>query len=174
MQLAISVLGDQTKEFIAETLSAVSACHCNVLELRSSNLTQITAIYMLMDGNWNHIAKLEGMLDAIAKRLLMQISFLRPKIDQRVPLGIPYTLETISIDKKDLLVDITTFLIEREVIIEEITASRHQAAFFNNTVFSSKFILLVPDQIRVFTLREEFLDFCDNLNIDAILEPIKR
>jgi glycine cleavage system transcriptional repressor len=174
MQLAISVLGNKTNEFIAETLAAVNACQCSVLELRTSNLTQITAVYMLMEGNWNHIARLEGMLDAVAKRLTMLISFLRPETNVRLPTGVPYTLETISMDKRDLLFHVTSFLVEHNIVIEEITASRHQAAFFNNMVFSSKFILLVPDDVRILSLREEFLDFCDNLNIDAILEPIKR
>lgn len=174
MQLAITVLGNKTSDFVSETLSAVSVCQCSVLELRTANLTQITALYFLIDGNWNHIAKLEGMLDAAAKRLAVQISFLRPEVEAPMPMGVPYTLETISMDKKDLLFAVTSFLIERGIIVEEITASRHHAAFFNNTVFSSKFILLVPDNVRILSLREEFLDFCDSLNIDAILEPVKR
>jgi len=174
MQLAITVLGNKSNDFLAETLSAISACQCSILELRTSNLMQITALYLLMDGNWNHIAKLEGMLDVIAKRLALQISFLRPESESSMPEGVPYMLETISMDKKDLLFAVTAFLLERGIVIEEITASRHQAAFFNNIVFSSKFILLAPDDVRILTLREEFLDFCDTLNIDAILEPIKR
>jgi len=64
--------------------------------------------------------------------------------------------------------------LDRGICIEEITASRHQAAFFNTPVFSTKFVLLVPPEVRILSLREEFLDFCDSLNIDAILEPIKR
>lgn len=174
MQLAITVLGNKTNEFIVETLSAASSCQCNVLEMRTSNLTQVAGLYLLMDGNWNHIAKLEGILDAMAKRLVMQISFLRPETNNRGPAGVPYTLETISMDKKDLMFSVTSFLVERGIVIEEITASRHQASFFNNTVFSSKYILLVPEHVRILSLREEFLDFCDSLNIDAILEPIKR
>ncbi|QWF71411.1 transcriptional regulator [Methylomonas paludis] len=174
MQLAISVLGNKTKDLVVETLAAVSACQCHVLELRTSNLTQLTALYVLINGNWNHIAKLEGLLDAIAKRNGVNINFMRPEKDQLTESGVPYTLETISLDKKDILVAVTTFLVERGIVIEEITASSHQTAFFSNTVFSSKFILLVPDDVRILSLREEFLDFCDNLNIDAILEPIKR
>lgn len=174
MQLAITVLGNKNDEFLPETLTALSACQCNVVELRTSNLTQTTAVYILINGNWNQIARLEGMLDVIAKRFSLQINFLRPQVDKAIQAGVPYTLETISLDKKDLLFAITSFLFEHGILIEEITASRHQAAFFNNTVFSSKFILLVPDDVRVLSLREEFLDFCDNLNIDAILEPIKR
>ena len=135
MQLAISVLGNKTDDFIAETLTAISSCQCSVLELRTSNLTQVTALYMLMTGNWNHIAKLEGLLDAIAKRLNLQITFLRPEIDNRLPEGVPYTLETISMDKKDLMFAVTTFLLEHGIVIEEITASRHRRLFLTTRYF---------------------------------------
>lgn len=174
MQLAISVLGNKSSDFLIESLSAVSACQCRILELRTAGMQQITSLFMLMDGNWNHIAKLEGMLDVLAKRLLMQISFMRPEDAVPQPEGVPYMLETISMERKDLMFAIASFLLQRGILIEEITASQHQAPFFSNTVFSSKFILLVPDDVRILSMREEFLDFCDNLNIDAILEPIKR
>ncbi|NNF67977.1 MAG: glycine cleavage system protein R, partial [Gammaproteobacteria bacterium] len=31
----------------------------------------------------------------------------------------------------------------------------------------------VPGQIHIAGLREEFMEFCDRLNLDAILEPVK-
>ena len=31
----------------------------------------------------------------------------------------------------------------------------------------------VPGKLHVAQLREEFMDFCDSLNLDAILEPVK-
>lgn len=177
MQLAITVLGKKTDGFIAEVLSAISACQCNILELRTSNLTRITTAYLLIDGNWNHVAKLEGLLDAIRNRFEVQISLLRPDdMVENQPLqeGVPYTLETISMDKRDLMFAVTSFLLERGIVIEEISASRHPAMMFHNSIFSSRFLLLVPAEVRILSLREEFLDFCDSINIDAILEPIKR
>lgn len=174
MQLAITALGNKANGFIVEILSALSACQCNVVELRTSNLTEITAAYFLISGNWNHIAKLEGILEALKARFEVQMSFLRPDETPPVLEGVPYTLETISMDKNDVLFAVTSFLLDREICIEEVTASLHQAAFFNTPVFSTKFVLLVPPEVRILSLREEFLDFCDSLNIDAILEPIKR
>jgi len=87
---------------------------------------------------------------------------------------VPYTLETISVEKKDLLFAVTSFLTERGILVEEVAASRHNDGVFGNPIFSSKFLLLVPPHVGILSLREEFLDFCDSLNIDAILEPIKR
>ena len=177
MQLAISILGHNADGFIAEILSAISTCQCSVVELRTSNLTEITSAYILIDGNWNYVAKLEGLLDAIRNRFQVQISLLRPQEFDPPPTveeGVPYTLETISMDKKDLLFELTSFLLARGIIIDEISASLHPAMLFKNQIFSTRFTLLVPPDVRILSLREEFLDFCDSLNIDAILEPIKR
>lgn len=177
MQLAISVLGNKTDGFIAEILAAISTCQCSVLELRTANLTEITSVYVLIDGNWNHVAKLEGLLEIMQNRFQVQISFFRPQdfvSSAALQKGVPYTLETISMEKKDLVFELSSFLLERGIVIDEINASLHSAALFNNQVFSTRFLLMVPPDVRILSLREEFLDFCDSLNIDAILEPIKR
>lgn len=174
MQLTISALGNQSTHFIAEVLAAISSCECNVLELRSSRLTHVTAAYLLVDGNWNHIAKLESILESLQKRLEINIHTLRPETSHIENEGIPYTLETISLDRNNVIENITSFLFDREIIIEEINASCYQAPYIQTPIFSTKFILLIPPEVRLFALREEFLDFCDNLNIDAIIEPIKR
>ena len=73
MQLAITVLGNHQINFIAEILPAIRDCNCNILEIRSSRLAQSTAAYLLIQGNWNQIAKLESTLDVIQNRLDIKI-----------------------------------------------------------------------------------------------------
>ena len=31
----------------------------------------------------------------------------------------------------------------------------------------------IPADMQIAALREEFMDFCDQLNLDAVIEPIK-
>ncbi|MDO9424064.1 MAG: ACT domain-containing protein [Methylobacter sp.] len=174
MQLAITALGNHKSNFIAEILPAVRDCKCNILEIRSSRLAQSTAAYLLISGNWNQIAKLESTLDIIQKRLDIKIHILRPDQKDKPKECIPYSLETISLDRDNVTESITSFLFDREIDIEEISGSCYQAPYIQTSVFSTKFVILIPPQLHLLTLREEFMDFCDQLNIDAILEPIKR
>lgn len=174
MQLAITALGNHPINFIAEILAAIRDCKCNILEIRSTCLAQSTAAYLLVQGNWNQIAKLEGCLDVIERRMSIKIHSLRPEPRNKSGEFIPYSLETLSLDRDNVVESITAFLISRDISIEEIIASSYQAPYIQNTVFSSKFIILIPPQLHLLSLREEFMDFCDQLNIDAILEPIKR
>ena len=40
-------------------------------------------------------------------------------------------------------------------------------------MFSVQMSVNVPARIHVSQLREDFMDYCDALNLDAILEPVK-
>ncbi|MEQ1528426.1 MAG: ACT domain-containing protein [Methylococcales bacterium] len=174
MQLAITALGNNQTHFISEILPAVRDCNCNILEIRCSRLAQSSAAYLLIQGNWNQVAKLENVLDSIQKRLNIKIHTLRPDSKEKAKDYLPYSLETISLDRDNIIEAITAFLFERDIDIEEIVGSSYQAPYIQSAVFSTKFVVLVPPQLQLLNLREEFLDFCDQLNIDAILEPVKR
>ncbi len=174
MQLTISALGNNTTHFITDILAAVSSCNCNVVELRSSLLAHTTAAYLLVSGNWNHIAKLESTLDLLQKRLEINIHTLRPELIHKSREGIPYSLETMSLDRPNIIDSITSFLFEHDIRIEEIYASSYHAPYIKTPVFSTKFILIFPPEVRILVFREEFLEFCDTLNIDAIIEPVNR
>lgn len=179
MQLGITVLGNRNDQVMIDILAAISTCQCSILELRTANLTRLVSAHMLVEGSWNRVAKLENLLETLKVRHEVSLCLLRPadgesELHNPSEEGVPYSLETISMEKQDLLYAIASFLIEHGILLEEIAANRYQAMFFNNTVFSSKFVLMVPADVKILSFREEFLDFCDSLNIDAIFEPIKR
>jgi glycine cleavage system transcriptional repressor len=174
MQITITALGNIQTNFIAEILPAIRDCKCTILEIRLSRLAQSTAAYLLIQGNWNQVAKLENTLDSLQKRLEIKIHTFRPDQKDKGKDCIPYSLETISLDRDNVTESITSFLFDREIEIEEITGSCYQAPYIQTSVFSTKFVILIPPQLHLLSLREEFLEFCDQANIDAILEPIKR
>ena len=40
-------------------------------------------------------------------------------------------------------------------------------------MFSAQISIGIPASAHISSLREDFLEFCDTLNLDAILEPLK-
>jgi glycine cleavage system transcriptional repressor len=40
-------------------------------------------------------------------------------------------------------------------------------------MFSVQMAVNIPATVHISGLREEFMDFCDQLNVDAIMEPVK-
>lgn len=174
MQLAITVLGNRQTQFIEHILPAISRCKCNIVEISLNDLAESTAAFLLIEGNWNHIAKLENIFDGIEKQLKIYINKVRQDKTATDKAGLPYTLEAMSMDQSNIVLNIASFLSERNIHIEEIKGSRYLAPYIQTPIFSTKFIIIIPSEQRLLQLREDFLDFCDQANLDAILEPIKR
>jgi glycine cleavage system transcriptional repressor len=174
MQLTITVLGYTQSNFINRILSAVTDCNCSILEMRANRLITCTAAYLLVNGEWNQIAKLETLLESLEKKLEIKIHRLRPGKFTSKDEYTPYTLETVSLERQDALLSVTTFIAKHNITVEEISSSRYQDSYSLSELVTTRLILLVPLEIRILNLREEFLEFCDQINIDAILEPIKR
>ena len=174
MQLVITVLGHNRVKFIAEILATIRECKCSIVEIRFSRLGDGDAAYLLIQGNWNQIAKFENLIEPLQKKLDVKINLLRPEREQKEKEFLPYSLETLSVDRENIIEAILSFLTMRGIEIEEVSGSSYQAPYISTSVFATKLIVLIPPEIRLLSLREDFLDFCDQLNIDAILEPIKR
>ncbi len=174
MQLTITVLGYTKSNFIERILFAVNDCKCSILEMRANRLMACTAAYFLVNGEWNQIAKLENLLENLEKKLEIKIHLLRPGKFISHDDFTPYSLETVSLERQDALQSIIAFISDHDLTIEEISSSRYVDSYSQSELVTTRFILLVPAGIRILNLREEFLEFCDHINIDAILEPIKR
>jgi glycine cleavage system transcriptional repressor len=175
MQLAITILGTKPAESITDILNAVNAHKCTILELSFSDLSHsAAAAYFLVEGNWNCLAKLETALEHLQKRLNITITSLHLEEQEFSSEYIPYTLEIISINQDGILQDLLTFLATHCIIAKELQAHCYPAPYTQTPIFSAKCVLLIPFDIQLLSFREELLDFCDNANIDAVFEPIKR
>lgn len=175
MQLAITILGKKSTLFINDILTAITTHKCNILEFRLSDFSHsITVAYLLLEGNWNHLAKLETAFEHLQKRFDLKIATLHLDEQEIVCEYIPYKLEIIGINQDGIFEDILTFLESRHIIAKEIKSNCYSAAYTETLLFSAKFVLVIPIYIQLMRFRDELFDFCDSLNVDAVFEPIKR
>ncbi len=175
MQLVVTVLGEDRYDLIMEITRTIKDCKCAILESRMTELEAEFAGHLLVEGNWNHIVKLENSLEILSSRLNLKIAALRCRdMEDREEQGLPYAIDVFATDNSNNLHELCIFLTTRNVKIVDMTTSRYPAAYSNTPVFLAHIIVTIPATQRIVSLRDEFLDFCDQLNIDAILEPIKR
>jgi glycine cleavage system transcriptional repressor len=176
MQLAITVLGEDRSDLIVELTRTIKDCKCSILESRMTELGTQFAGHVLVEGNWNHIVRLESSLDIQANRIGLKISTLRTK-DQDTPeeqQGLPYAIDVFATDQLNNIHELSVFLANRQIKIVDLSTSRYPAPFSGTPLFLAHMIVKIPLGMRIITLRDEFLDFCDQQNLDAILEPVKR
>jgi len=148
-------------------------CGGNILESRMTALGNEFAMLMLVAGNWHTPAKLEGELGKLAEASGLSINSRRteprpPRTDM-----VSYSVDVVCLDQPGVLHSLAGFFSSRGIDIGDISTRSYSAAHTGAPMFSVYMVVHVPTRIHIAALREEFLDLCDQMNLDAILEPLK-
>ena len=172
-QLVLSALGGDKPGLIDELSRCILNSGCNIVDSRMTVLGGDFAILLLVDGNWNNIAKLESQITQIEERLGLTITARRT-----TPKGIgkdllPYGVDVVALDQPGIVHNLAGFFSKRKINIQEMTTSSYSAAHTGTLMFSVHLTIDIPATLQISVLREEFMDFCDQLNLDAVIEPVK-
>ena len=172
-QLVLSALGADRPGIIEELSRAVLDCGCNILDSRMAVLGGDFALLLQLAGNWNTLAKLEDQLPGLEERLSLKISSRRTQESPLVRNLMPYAVEVVAMDQPGIVHHLARFFSQREINIQEMITSSYPAAHSGTPMFSVHLRVSIRGNIRISDLREEFAEFCDNLNLDAVIEPVK-
>lgn len=171
--IAVSAIGTDRTGLVHELTKVISDCGGNIGESRMASLGSEFAMVMLIAGNWHSLAKLETELKKFADSAGLTINLRRtepraPRTDQ-----LPYSIDAVCLDQSGVVSSISGFCSSRGIDIAEVSTRSYPAAHTGAQMFSVQMVVNVPSRLHLAHLREEFMEFCDSLNLDAILEPVK-
>ena len=171
--LVVTALGEYAPRQIEQISKAMADCGCNINDCRTTILGAEFSMLMLASGSWDAIAKIEQLLPKLAPELGLTIQLKRSKL--RKPAGklMPYAIDVICADRPKVVHDITKFFADNAIEIQELCTSTYKASHTETQMFSLHMTINIPTDTSISTLRGEFLEFCDRLNLDAIMEPVK-
>ncbi len=159
-------LVDVLSEHIVESGSQID-------ESRMSVLGSEFAILMLITGNWNALAKLEAMTSRLEEKLGLRIHTNRTLQRAQSEAYVPYAIEVVTLNRSGVVNEVAHFFALRNINIEDVFTSTYPAPHTGTCMFSLHMTIAVPGDLSLAGLRGEFMDFCDDLNLDAILAPVK-
>lgn len=171
--LVISAIGKDRPAILQDLSRAIRDNSCNVVESRMTLLGSDFAILLLISGNWNTITRLEAQLPRLCEQL--ELSLACRRTGEREPRRdlIPYAIDAVCVDQPGIVFNLADFFTEREIVIADLSTRSYQAANTGAPMFAVQMAVNIPAGIQVAALREDFMEFCDQLNLDAIMEPIK-
>ncbi len=173
-QLVISALGEDRPGIVNDLSHAIYQLGCSISDSRMTILGGEFAMLLLVEGPWNQLAKLEGQIKELEKKLSMTIV---SRHTQHLPAHgdkLPYSVEVVALDNPGIIHKLSNFFAQRHINIEELITSTYSAPHTGTQMFSVELNVSVPAQTQITELRDEFMDFCDTMNLDAILEPLKK
>ncbi len=171
--LAVSAIGSDRTGMVHELTRVVTECGGNISESRMANLGSEFAMLLLVSGNWHALAKLETELKRLAETSSLSIHLRRTEPRTTRTDMLPYSIDVVCLDQTGIVAGLAGFFASRGIDIAEVSTRSYPAAHTGAPMFSVQMIVNIPSRIHIAHLREEFMEFCDSLNLDAILEPVK-
>ena len=171
--IVISAVGQDRAGVVHELTRAVLDCGGNIAESRMSALGSEFAMLLLVSGNWHTLARLESELKRVEEEAGLTITLRRTESRQSRDDMVPYAVDVVCLDQAGIVYNLAGFFAGRNIDIAELNTRSYSAAHTGAPMFSVQMSVNIPATVHISALREEFMDFCDQLNLDAIMEPVK-
>lgn len=171
--LAISAIGTDRLGLVHDLTKVISDCGGNISESRMASLGNEFAMVLLVAGNWHSLAKLESELARFATESGLTLHIQRTEARSPRTDLLPYSIDAVCLDQSGIVAALAGFCTSRGIDIAEVATRIYPAAHTGALMFAVQMIVNVPAKLHLAHLREEFMEFCDSRNLDAILEPVK-
>lgn len=171
--LVITAMGQDRPGIVDEFSRAILNCGCNVGDSRMAVLGGEFTMVLLVSGNWNAVAKLETALPRLEQQHSLSIQSKRTEPRTETDNLVPYAVEVVSIDHPGIVHDVSNFFARRGINIEDLYTSRYPAPHTGASMYALHLTVGIPADTSIATVRGEFMDFCDDLNLDAMMAPVK-
>ncbi len=165
--------GKQSHRLIEELTRAILDCSCSIADSRISNLGAESSILMKISGSWDAIAKFEDTVPKLATQLGLSIKTNRVEAVKLTSGMMPYAIDAVCADRLGVVYEIARFMADNDLQIQDLYTNTYQAANTTTQMFSVHMTINIPADTAISMVRNDFMDFCDRLNLDAIMEPVK-
>jgi glycine cleavage system transcriptional repressor len=171
--LLINAFAAQSHSPLVTVAKRIADCGCNLAEARVAALGRDVSVLALAFGSWDAIAKLESALARLERDEQIRLIYFRTGAKQLQSNLLPYVVEVIAADKPGILFQIAEFFQHHNISIEQLQSTRYRAMQTGADMFSAQITVGIPASTHIAALRDDFLEFCDGLNLDAIMDPVK-
>lgn len=168
--LVITALGSDQPGIVNKLSTVILDQGCNIADSRMAVLGGEFAIILLINGSSSDIKALERQLDSQQQQLGLTIITRRTHSRQGDKQRQPCTVEAEALDHPGIVQQLAGFFAKRNINIENLNTGSSQAAHTGTTMFHLQMHIDAPADTDIDALRDQFIDFCEALNIDANLE----
>ncbi|WP_079202657.1 MULTISPECIES: glycine cleavage system protein R [Pseudomonas] len=169
--LVISALGPNAMELTNVLCRTSNENRCAVVSTRLSRHGEFSALVLQISGSWDALARLESSLPALAKKHAFTVNVTRSAAAENRPQALPYVAYVSSAYRPDILNELCQFFIDHNVELESLTCDTYLAPQTGGTMLNATLTVTLPAGTQISWLRDQFLDFSDALNLDALIEP---
>ena len=172
-QLLIQALAPSSQSPLLALARRIADAGCNLSESRVSTIGTEISLMLLASGAWDALAKLETALTKLARDESLRLVHYRTSPRENSAHLLPYLVEVVAADRPGIVAGVVEFFSQHDISVEQLNSTRYQAMQTGADMFQAQFTIGIPADIHIAALRDDFLELCDGLNLDAIMDPVK-
>jgi glycine cleavage system transcriptional repressor len=165
--MVITALGADRPGIVDQLSKLLYSQQLNIEDSRMSSLAGSFAILLLVTGSDQAIAEFSSKVAQIENELQMRLLVRRSETETTMDSLVPYRVEVVAMDHPGIVHNLAGFFSSRQINIVDLETDCYPAAHTGTPMFSMLMTIGVPAEVSIKKLRAEFLDTCDQLNIDA-------
>ena len=131
------------------------------------------AMLMLVSGSWHTLSRLEKKLEKLTVDDNLSVSIRKTSEPVIKEDRMPYAVDVVSLDQQGIVFSLANFFTSHDIEIADVATRHYSAAHTGAPMFEVQMAVNIPASLHVAQFRDEFHEFCDQMNMDAILEPVK-
>jgi glycine cleavage system transcriptional repressor len=170
-QLIINLFGQLSASQLADLLGLIQQQQCRALDSHLMAFEQRVVFALRIAGNWDRVTRVESVLREFAKRQALEIQVQHEKTAAEREPVLPYILDAIGLESADMLAAITRFCAKQEVVLRDISTRAYRPARSSERLIQLRAQVALPARCHLGQFKSDFFDLCDNLNLDAAIEP---
>ncbi|MBT8097140.1 MAG: glycine cleavage system protein R [Woeseia sp.] len=171
--IVLSAIGTDRAGVVNDLSKVILDSGGNIEESRMTALGTEFAMLLLVSGNWHTLGKLESNLDKLSKERDLTISIKKTTARDNNEKSMPYAVDVVALDQPGIVFQLAHFFASRKIEIADMATRSYAAAHSGSPMFAVQMNVNVPASVLLSQLREEFLEMCDQLNLDGLIEPVK-
>lgn len=168
--LVISSIGSDQPGIVNHLAKLCAESECNIVDSRMTVLGGEFAVIMMISGDSNSVTKLERTLPALSEQLGLTTTAKRTS-KRQASKAFSYTVNVVALDNPGIVHEIAQFFSSQKINIDDLATGTYSAPHTGTQMFNLNMLIQVPSDTHIASLRDEFMDFCDDRNLDAAIEP---
>jgi len=171
--LVVTAVGQDRAGIVDELSRILLNADLNIEDSRMSVLGGEFAIILLVSGSFDALqafmtqqSKLE---EALHLNLLLKITEARKPVQNKIA----YKIKIVGMDNPGIVHRLTRFLSQNNINIEDLETDSYPAPHTGTPMFSVIMTVDIPNELATSKLKGEFIDLCDEQNLDAEFSPLE-
>ena len=170
--LVITAVGEDRPGIVDELSSVLLENNLNIEDSRMSVLGGEFAIILLVSGNVDSITSIHKQQDQLENTLKLKLLIKTTRARQATANTSAYAISVVGMDHPGIVHRLARFLAENKINIENMATDSYPAPHTGTPMFAVKMTVDIPADLAISKLRDDFLELCDEQNLDAEFSPL--